>query len=82
MRYIKFIGGTGYCGTDFEEVKAFSDSTTDEELYTYSEELAHDNAAEYEMDVDGDYFEDGGEYFETAYCDWTEITEEEYKEEI
>ena len=32
MIYVKFWGSAGYCGTDYEEYKAFSNDTTKDQL--------------------------------------------------
>lgn len=85
MRYIYFTGGNGYCGCDIDEVSVFPDDTTDEELDQYAYEMAIDNAETYEYVATG--WDEGWEseeaedlYYQDSYCNWVEITEEEYKE--
>lgn len=70
MIYVRFWGGNGYCGCDFEEYIAFIDNK-EVDLYEYAYELSRDNAEAYEYIV---YGGDGP--------DWDEITQEEYDEEI
>lgn len=96
MRYIKFWGGTPFCGTDYEEYEVFEDSITDDELDNISADKSTDNAASYE-DLERDYSIDRDDYeTEEAYEDalaeaseeyyaessggWEEVTEEEYNE--
>lgn len=86
MRYIKFTGGTGYCGCDFEEVEAFPDSASDIFLDAVAVNKAHDNAVSLEhcatggIDEDFETEEDREAYYADAYCHWEEISEEDYRE--
>lgn len=85
MRYIKFIGGNGYCGCDIEEYELYDDSVTDEELDLVAEELARENGAMFEYVATGwgDRFESEEEeedYYNSCWCNWEEITKEEYEE--
>ena len=97
MRYIKFEGGTGFCGRDFTEFEVFEDSIKDSKLDNIADEYARDNGESY-LDIEKDYciyredFESEEEYedaycqaeewyFEDCYCNWTELTREEYLEE-
>lgn len=95
MRYIKFSGDAGYCGTNLEQYEAFEDSITDEELDEYADDLAHDLGDDYEyiamQGIDEDDFDSEEDYeyaLEEAqenyradvYCIWTEVSEEEYLE--
>lgn len=92
MRYIKIYGGTGICGTDFEEYMEVSDETTDEELYELAQDMANDNASMYESsDLDEDDYDTFEEYedamaqesadFWADVCgSWEEVSEEEYLE--
>lgn len=86
MRYIKFEGGTRYCGTDFESYEAYEE-IEDSVLDEIAIDLAQDNAESYEYletgwDEDFEDEEDRENYYADAYCNWTEITEEEYKEHV
>ena len=80
MRYIKFSGGTDYCGTEFEEVDAFEGFPSDEMIDGFAVDLAHDNAESYEYLGEFETEEERDNYYESAYCDWEEITKEEYDE--
>lgn len=97
MRYIKFEGGTGFCGCDFTEFHIFEDSVKDSELDDLADEYARDNA-EFYLDIENDYSIDREDYeneeayenayyqaeewyFEDCYCSWTELSKEEYLEE-
>ena len=63
MRYIRIKGGTGYCGQDFEDF--LKTEMTDKELDNLTEEMAQENAEQYEYTVWG----------------WGVGTAEEYAEE-
>ncbi len=97
MRYIKFEGGTGFCGCDFVEFEVFEDSVKDFELDNLADEYAYDNGMCY-INIETDYsiyrenFDSEEEYeeaydqaeewyFEDCYCYWTELSKEEYLEE-
>ena len=84
MRYIRFTGGTGYCGCDIEDYRA-PDSVEDHEIDLIAEDMAHDNAESYEHVATGwgegwESEQDEEDYYANAYCDWEEITREEYIE--
>lgn len=80
MRYIKFTGGTGYCGEDFESVEAFPDSTFDSFIDDIADDKAYDNAASFEHYEELFETEEEREaYYADAYCHWEEISEEDYK---
>lgn len=70
MMYVKFWGGNGYCGCDFEEYIAFIDGEYPD-LDDYAYQMARDNAEAHEDVV---YGWDGP--------DWDEVTQEEYEEEM
>ena len=79
MRYIKFTGGTGFCGEEFENYIAFEeDNINDKFLQEYANELASDNASAYEdmerhYQIDRDDFDSEEEYDEAceqAQEDW------------
>lgn len=96
MRYIKFYGGTPFCGTDYEEYEAFEDNTTNEELDSESAERSYANANMYE-DLETDYSvyredfdtkeaydeaiaEASDEYYAECSGDWEEVSYEEFLE--
>ena len=97
MRYIKFEGGTGFCGCDFTEFHVFEDSAKDSVLDDMAAEYARDNGESYldierfysiyREDFDSEeeykdaYYQAEEDYFGDCYCDWTELTREEYLEE-
>ncbi len=65
MKYVKFKGGNGYCGCDYEEYEKFPDTTTEKELENLAHEKGVDNAesyATYSDDIDCDDYENGEEY--------------------
>lgn len=85
MKYVKFEGGTSYCGCDFEEYEKYEDDITNEELDDILNEMINDNAQSYEHCATGSdgSFEDEeeeDEYYDSAYGTWTFISEEEFLE--
>lgn len=85
MRYIKFIGGTDYCGTDFTLVREYEDDWSDADLNEEADELATANGESFEYlatgwDNDFETEEDREAYYEGCYCGWEEISKEEYDE--
>ena len=89
MRYIKFSGGNGYCGCDWEEVAIVDDDATDRDLDNQAYNLAMDYAEGYTYVAEGYDIDTGWEYEEAEdvyYGDvtfsWQEITEEEYNEAL
>lgn len=89
MRYIKFSGGNGYCGCDWEEVAIVDDDTTDRELDNQAYNLTMDYAegyiyvAEgYDIDTGWESEEAENEYYEGVTSNWQEITEDEYNEAL
>ncbi len=87
MRYIKFFGGTGYRGCDFEDYLCVSDDYLDSDLDSLAQELAEDNAESYKYIARGyedewESEEDRLSYYGDTYCDWEEITKEEYESEV
>ena len=54
MRYIKFEGGTGFCGCDFIEFEVFEDSVKDSKLDNIADGYARDNGESY-LDIEKDY---------------------------
>ena len=87
MKYVKFWGGNGYCGCDYEEYEKFEDEVTEEEIDEYSDEIGYENAETYEWvvrgyDSDWESEEECEEYYEDAlnYCGWEYCTEEDFLE--
>ena len=87
MKYVRFYGGNGYCGCDYEYYESFDDDTSENEIETYATELGYENAESYEYVVTGwnEDFEtedDRQEYYEDAlsYCGWDYCTKEEFEE--
>lgn len=87
MKYVRFYGGNGYCGCDYEYYESFSDDVSESEIETYATELGYENAEAYEYVVTGwhEDFEtedDRQEYYEDAlsYCGWEYCTKEDFEE--
>lgn len=87
MKYVRFYGNNGYCGTDYEEYIAFEDDVLEEEINNISNEYAYENAEDYEYMKDAwspEYVseEDEDWYYENAMesCGWNYCSEEEYRE--
>lgn len=85
MKYIKFYGGNGYSGCDFEQYEVYEDNITEEALAEIAYDLANDNAQSYEYVVtgwDGEFEseEEREDYYENIECGWEEVTKEEYEE--
>lgn len=85
MRFIHFTGGNGYCGCDIDEYVAFEDGTDDIVIDMYANKLAEENGETYEYvatgwDIDWESEEEREMYYENCYCDWEEISEEEFEE--
>lgn len=89
MKYVRFYGGNGYCGCDYEDYVVFDDNCPEREIDDYSEQLAYENAENFEYVVTGwnsDFeTEDDRElYYEDAlsYCGWDYCSKEEFEENI
>lgn len=92
MFYFKFMAETPYCGTNVEEYHKFDEMPSQAELDEIAECLCRDNAESYEYLVSGwddENFEDMTEeeqqeeidnYYADCYCEWEEISKEEYEE--
>ena len=85
MKYIKFYGGNGYCGCDFEQYEVYEDDVTEETLAEIAYDLANDNAQSYEYivtgwDEDFESEEEKESYYEDIEYGWEEVTKEEYEE--
>lgn len=88
MRYIRFFGDSYFSGTDFEEVQVYEDSVSDFDINNDADDYMESNAQNYEYLV-GDDFETEqdreeviNDYYSSCWCDWEEITEQEYKKFI
>lgn len=86
MVYIKFVGGNGYCGCDWEEYQAFEEFN-EKEFDEILEELSYENAESYEYVATGwgedfETEEEREDYYDRALSEgnWFEVTEEEYEE--
>ncbi len=97
MRYIKFFGSAGFCGTNEEVYDLFLDETTDEELDDIAEQKRGELGESYEYLADAGYdeedyptvedFEEAVNqaiewYWEDVYVAWEEVTEEEYYDNV
>lgn len=89
MIYVRFYGGNGYCGCDYEEYVAFNDDIDEQDLDEYSNELCYENAETYEYVVTGwnedwESEEDREWYYEDAlgYANWDYCSQEEYEENV
>lgn len=87
MKYVRFWGGNGYCGCDWEEYEEFDDDIAEEELDCRADELATDWAESYEYvvtgwDSDWEDEDDRNDYFENLDYNWEYITEEEYNDNV
>ena len=87
MKYVRFSGGNGYCGCDYEEYVMFDDDCPEDEIENYSIELAYQNAESFEhvetgWDSDFEDENDREMYYENAlsYCGWDYCSEEEFNE--
>ena len=86
MKYVRFWGGNGYCGCDYEEYVAFEDNITDKEIDAYSNDIGYQNAESYEYMLTGrmdwDSEEDMENYYDDAlsYCGWDYCSEAEFNE--
>ena len=89
MKYVRFYGGNGYCGCDYEEYHVFDDDMSESEIETYAIELGYENAENYEYvvtgyDEDFETEDDRQQYYEDAlsYCGWDYCTKEEFEENV
>ena len=95
MKFVKFFGGTNFCGQEFERYEVFNDMISEEELSHYAGELAQDNAAMFDChslyglsEEDYDTIEDyetaleeaSAEFYENAWGSWEEISEKDFLE--
>lgn len=85
MAYVKFSGGNGYCGCDFEEYVKFDYDVDEDFLDDCLNDLVHDNAETFSYvatgwDGDWESEEEEERYYEDCSGSWEIITEEEYGE--
>lgn len=93
MMYVKFEGGTGFCGETFEDFEVYKEDLTQEDLLEIAEDKAIDNALMYydcgnieredynsQQEYEDALAEDEDNYLEGAYCSYTILTKEEYEE--
>ena len=72
MKYVRFYGNNGYCGTDYEEYVAFEDDVLAED-YEYMKDAW---SPEYVSEEDEQWYYDNA----IEHCGWDYCSEEEYKE--
>lgn len=85
MKYYRFTGDCGYCGTDYEEILSYDYDVTKEELDQTLQEIAYEQAEMYSYLATGWEGEFEEEEEEEMYYDdvrsrfsYEEVTEEEY----
>lgn len=85
MRYFRFSAETPYAGTQNFYYNSFEDDVTIEELANCADEYAVENGESYDYLIAGwgnkPEQEELDDYYEECYCDYKEITEEEYYKE-
>lgn len=82
MKYVRFSGGNGFAGCDYEEYCVYEDDTRDWEIESDAENLCIDNAEAYihlRFGFDTYSDEDFQDYIDDCYYDWEYVTENEYK---
>lgn len=91
MKYYEFIAKVGYTGCANYHYEAFEDDVDESNLMDIAEDLAEEVAEDYKFlafeDFDDEEDEDAlEEIFEdfkaNCYCNFSEITKEEYEAEI
>jgi hypothetical protein len=92
MFYYKFTSGTPYCGTEIEYYHQFEEQPSAAELEEMSDEYtqqAYDSYSYLHSGWDGENLEDMTEeeaeeymddFYADCYCEYGEISEEEYNE--
>lgn len=92
MFYYKFTSGTPYCGTENEYYHKFEEQPSDDELEEMSDEYAQQAYDDYsylhsgwsEENLEGMTEEEAEEYMNNfradCYCEYVEISEDEYNE--
>lgn len=86
-RYIKFIVGTPYTGTEDTIYEIYSGDTTDSFLNEILEEYISDNAESYEYLATGwcegfESEEDRDNYYTDCWGKWIEITRQDFEEGV
>ena len=93
MKYYKFVCGTPYCGTENEYYVKFADLPSVDDLEEIAEEYAQQAYDDYsylhsgwnDENLEDMTEEEAEEYMDNfradCYCEWEEITQEEYEEE-
>ena len=90
MIYVRYWGGNGYCGCDYEEYYAYdNDEITEAEIEQNATEMAYTNAEQYEHVVTGwnqdwESDEEREDYYDNAlgYCGWDYCSKEEYEDNM
>ena len=92
MRYYKFTSGTPYCGTEQEHYVKSSEPLTQEDLEEITEEYIQQAYEDYsylhsgwnDENLEDMTEEEAEEYMDDfradCYCEWEEISKEEYEE--
>ena len=87
MKYVRFYGGNGYCGCDYEEYVMFDDDCPEDEIENYSSQLAYENAENFEYVVTGwnedlESEDDRENYYDDilSYCGWDYCSKKEFEE--
>lgn len=87
MKYVRFYGGNGYCGCDYEYYEEFPDDIPESELNIISQDYAYENAESFEYVVTGwgeswESPEDRDDYYDSIfdYCGWDYCSQEEFEE--
>lgn len=85
MRYIHFAGGNGYCGCNIDEYEAFPDTASDLFLDNIANDKAYDNGETFSYvatdgGADFESEEEEANYYADCWCDWEEVSKEEYEE--
>ena len=96
MRYFKFEADTPICGTENVYFEKFPDDVTEETLNDFAVDYAQQNGESFSWGVFGwhvdpveegemteeEYQQEMEFYWEGCICDWEEISEEEYLENV
>lgn len=92
MFYYKFTNGTPYCGTENEYYHSFAEQPSPDELEETADEYAQQAYDDYsylhsgwnDENLEDMSEEEAEEYMDSfradCYCEYTEISEEEYNE--
>ena len=86
MKYVKFEIGNGYCGCDEEVYDKFEDTTTEDEIDNFAEDLLvnwysyFDDDSFIDEEDEDDYESAMIDYQMNCYVNWDYITKEEYEE--